>query len=567
MTRTAPSALSPSIRRELAFVAVATAVGALIRIWALGRLGLVHFDEGVYAISGLWAISPQGISGIDPMVVPYAPPGFPLLVGLAYKILGPSDVAAILVSVTTGALAVPAAAWLARRTFGAGAGATAAALAAASGFHVAFSRMALTDASFLLCWLVGLIVAQRFLERPTATTGVALGIAVGVAQLVKYSGWTLGAIVPLAAIAIALTDPERREVAYQKRVWGFGLLAAAIAALVYAPWFAFVETHGGYRGLLAHHSGYVGSFDSWFGHWRIQLEQISALSGGWGWNLAAWLPAIAGAILVRPDSRAWARSWTGLGLLGMLAAGVVAPTFPWWLGLGWLAVPGRGAAPGRRLLGIAWIGLSILTPFYHPYARLWLPIQALGWIAGAGAIAGLAGRAETSAGRFGFRAGGLVACGLAALAQGLWLAPTPSLGRHGTGVLAPSDSLRIAVGRVLGGLPREVPGLRLLARPPVTFYIGGRAAARIEPDLDGLLQPQGDGAWALVDLAQLRQSGDLPTTSARLLERWEKVAEYPTTLNPPTLLDVDPAAARIVRSGEAEAPLWLLRPRSTGGSR
>ena len=194
MTRKAPLALSPSIRVEFAFVVAATAVGALIRIWALGRLGLVHFDEGVYAISGLWAINPQGFSGLEPMVVPYAPPGFPFLVGLAYKLLGPSDVAAILVSVTTGVLAVPAAAWLARRTFGAGAGAAAAALTAASGFHVAFSRMALTDASFLLCWLVGLIVAQRFLERPAATTGVALGIAVGVAQLFKYSGWTLGVV-------------------------------------------------------------------------------------------------------------------------------------------------------------------------------------------------------------------------------------------------------------------------------------------------------------------------------------------------------------------------------------
>ena len=493
-------ALSPSIRRELAFVALATAVGALIRIWALGRLGLVHFDEGVYAISGLWAIGPQGFSGLDPMVVPYAPPGFPFLIGLAYKILGPSDVAAILVSVTTGALAVPASAWLARRTFGPGAGAAAAALTALSGFHVAFSRMALTDASFLLCWLVGLIVAQRFLERPGATRGAALGIAVGVAQLFKYSGWTLGAVVPLTAIAIAVSDPARRGTAYQKRVWGFGVLAAAISALVYAPWFAFVEIHGGYRGLLAHHSGYVGSLDSWFGHWAIQLEQVSALSGGWGWNLAAWLPAIAGAILVRPDSRDWARSWRGLGLLAILAAGVFAAMFPWWLGLGWLAFAGRAASPGRWLLGVAWIGLSILTPFYHPYARLWLPIQSLGWIAGAGAIAWLIAPGEAAARRFRFRAGALIACGIAALAQGLWLTPTPSLAQRGTGVLGPTDSVRSAVNRAIAELPRETPGLRLLARPPVTFYIGGRAAARIEPDLDGLLHDQGDGAWALVDL-------------------------------------------------------------------
>ena len=264
--------------------------------------------------------------------------------------------------------------------------------------------MALTDASFLLCWLIGLIVAQRFLECPNAARGIGLGLAVGVAQLFKYSGWTLGAVVPLTAIAMALCDPSRRDAAYQARVWGFGILAAATAALVYSPWFGFVESHGGYRSLMAHHSGYVGSVGSWFAYWRIQLEQMSALSGGWIWNAAAWLPAGVGSILARPDSRGWMRSRRGLVLLGLLGIAVVAPSLLWWLGLGWLAFPGREASPGRRLLGVAWIGLSILTPFYHPYARLWLPIQSLGWIAGGGAIAWLVAPGETSNRGLGIRA-------------------------------------------------------------------------------------------------------------------------------------------------------------------
>lgn len=567
MTRTVPLALSPSIRRESAFVAAATVVGALVRIWALGRLGLVHFDEGVYAMSGLWAFGPRGLAGLDPLVIPYAPPGFPILVGLAYTLIGASDVAAILVSVTAGALAVPAAAWLAYRTFGAGAGAAASALAALSGFHTAFSRVALTDASFLLCWLLGLIVAQRFLERPSAARGIGLGIAVGVAQLFKYSGWTLGAVVPLTAIALAVGDPSRRSRAYQGRVWGFGILAAATAALIYSPWFSFVENHGGYRGLMAHHGGYVGPTGSWPAYWRIQLEQVSALSGGWGWNAAAWLSAVAGATLARPDSREWARSWRGLVLLGLLGIAVVAPTLPWWLGLGWLAFPEREAAPGRRLLGVAWIGLSILTPFYHPYARLWLPIQSVGWIAGGGAIAWLIAPEAIGVGTIRSRAGWPAACSLAALAQGLWLMPTPTPGDWGTGLLAPSDSLRLAVGRALRDLPGQRPALRLLARPPVTFYLGGAASVRTEPDLDALLRDGGDAGWALVDLALLRESGDLAAASARLLERWEKVGVYPTTLNLPTLLDVDPGAARRARPAAAEAPLWLLRPRTTGGER
>src|SRR5690606_11270039 len=102
-----------------------------------------------------------------------------------------------------------------------------------------------------------------------------------------------------------------------------------------------------------------------------------------------------------------------------------------------------------------------------------------------------------------------------------------------------------------------------------TFYIGGRAEASVEADLDGLMRDNGvrPGAWALVDLAQLRQSGDIASTSVRLSERWERVGEYPTTLNLPTLLDVNPGAARTTQPGEAEAPLWILRPRALGGER
>jgi len=569
MTRTDPLALSPSIRREAALVAAATAIGALVRVWALGRLGLVHFDEGIYAIAGLWAIAPRGLAGLDPMLIPYAPPGFPFLVGLAYKVLGASDLGAIMVSITAGALAIPAAAILARRTFGPGAGAAAAALTALSGSHVAFSRMALTDATFLLMWLLGLIVAQRFVERPGAARGVALGAAVGLAQLVKYSGWTVGAAVPLALIAITVCDPSRKSASYQGRAWGFGLLAAATAALVYTPWFAFVESHGGYRALMAHQSGYVGSLDSWFGHFRIQLEQASALSGGLGWNAAGWLAAIAGAILARPHASSWKRPWSAAVLFGLLGLGAIAPTLLWWIGLGWLLFPGRDASPGRVLLGVAWLGLSVLTPFYHPYARLWLPIHSLGWIAGAGAIAGLVADRDEPFAWVGWRPAVAIACGLAALVQGLVLMRTPSPAERGTGLLAPSDSLRNAVGRAIAELPRANPGLRLLARPPATFYIGGRAAASVEPGVDGLIRGNGGrpGAWALVDQAQLRQSGDVTSASSRLLERWEKVGEYPTTLNLPTLLDVDPGAARMTRPGEAEAPLWLLRPRGRGGER
>ena len=55
-------------------------------------------------------------------MIPYAPPGFPILVGIAYLLLGVGDHAAIGVSQVAGVLTIPVVGWLGRRTFGPGAG-------------------------------------------------------------------------------------------------------------------------------------------------------------------------------------------------------------------------------------------------------------------------------------------------------------------------------------------------------------------------------------------------------------------------------------------------------------
>lgn len=538
-----PPTGSPA-RREWAFVAAMTAVGLAVRIWGLGRLGLVHFDEGIYAIAGLWSLGP---GGIDPLVIPYAPAGYPGLVGLAYLVFGPSDAAAILVSIATGTLAVPASAWLARRTFGPGAGSVAATLAALSAFHVAFSRMALTDATATLAWLFGLIAAQRFLERPGLASAFGLGLATGLAQLVKYSGWTVGAAAALGALAVVALDPARRTRRQARAYLAWGIAAVLVAAIVYAPWFAFVQRHGGYGALLAHHRGYMGTLATWPSHGLQQLRQATALSGGFPWNVTAWGLAALGVAIVGGEGR-------GRRAAAVVAVGVaatIAPSALWWLGLATLAFPARGAAPAVRLLGAAWVGMSLLTPFYHPYARLWLPLQALGWVAAAGVV-GEGGRPVAGLSRRRFAT--LAACCGAAIVQSLaW--PSATL----PGPLAPSDSLRVAAARAASEGSLEFrPPTRLLARPPLRFYLGA-VPTRVEPDAEGLLRGGGE-AWALVDVAQLRQSGDVADLGARLRERWVLVEALPTTLNPPTLLDVDPDAAVVTRPGEADAPLWLMRP-------
>jgi hypothetical protein len=85
----------------------------------------------------------------------------------------------------------------------------------------------------------------------------------------------------------------------------------------------------------------------------------------------------------------------------------------------------------------------------------------------------------------------------------------------------------------------------------------------VEPSLARLLTAGNPRFWSLVDTAMLRQEGDLEAASRQLLDRWERVGEYPTELTLPVLLDLDPGAAREANreSDASSAPLWLLRPR------
>ena len=169
---------------------------------------------------------------------------------------------------------------LGRRTFGPGAGAAAAALAAcqagpyrifAEGAHgrPVSARVAVGDRT-----------GRRFLERPGFFRALAFGLAVGLAQNTKYNGWVALVVVALAALAGSCCRRRTAGARSLLRLFGWGFVAACVAGLTYLPWFAFVEWHGGYAALLRHHRGYVGNLHDWLPNWRQQLAQVAALSGG-----------------------------------------------------------------------------------------------------------------------------------------------------------------------------------------------------------------------------------------------------------------------------------------------
>ena len=244
-------------------------------------------------------------------------------------------------------LTIPAVAWVARRTFGPGAGAAAAALIATSGPHIAFSRMALTDPTFLLCWVLAIGLGGRFLERTGIVRALLFGLMVGLAQNTKYNGYLAGVMVALAAVWGLILPGEGGRISAVKAI-GFGLIAAAVAGIVYLPWYRFVESHpGGYAGLMKHHRSYLSGPSAWPMHWRLQMAQSFALSGeltqGLTWGFLAWPVAWLGGL----DRRSWlevdrcraigrVRRRFRVGFVLGAAVYGLAPNLGWWVALSML---------------------------------------------------------------------------------------------------------------------------------------------------------------------------------------------------------------------------------------
>jgi len=557
---------------EILAITILTIAGAIIRLWSLGGLGLVHFDEGIYALAGFWSLSPGGFQSLDPMCIPYSPPGYPLLVGLSYLWFGIRDTSPILVSIMCGTATIPVVGWLSLRTFGRGAGAATAALAAGSAVHVAFSRMALTDSSFLLAFLVAIGQGQRFLERPNPARALLLGLGVGIAQLFKYNGWISGMIVVLTAAIGQIVNRNQQSRKAVVAMWGWGVLAILVAAIVYWPWFQFVEAHGGYRLLLLHQRGYMNGISRWADHWLLQLSQARVLCGNLRWRSSIGIAAALAFSMSASDIRRPRHGWLEriIEALG-LAALCVVTNLEWWMPLGWIAFIAicrlSSATPAMLLLGVAWLTLSIMTPFYHPYARLWLPLHGLGWIVMGGIF--VAGRGWLEAAdrspagerklRFNPLLGFTTICA-AALAITLLTIVRARTGSPPS-ALEPTDSLREACRAITRELPPHVRDLRLFCRPAATFYLsfGNSVNLRPQPNLDRLLEPARPGTWGLFDTALARQERRSVPESSGLTPHWVLARSFPTYLNLPTVLDIDPVSC-YEGVFDPSAPLLLLRP-------
>ncbi len=272
-----------------------------------------------------------------------------------------------------------------------------------------------------------------------------------------------------------------------------------------------------------------------------------------------------------------------------VAALRVTPDLAWWVPLFWLPLALRATktvlSKPLILVYSGWLILALLTPFYHPYARLWLPLQAFECVVLAGLIARVHSAIEGST-------SAVLEKSNPPLTRPSWLLyaftlvisvafsfhflasyhPRPNV-QPGVppqdttlpGVLAPTDSLKSASASIAHDLPTTVKNLRVLARPPVTFYLGQTATIPIETqaDLSALLRPGDASTWALFDTAIIRQDEDRSVEQNRSAADWVLVRAIPTPLSLPVLLDIDPAVATTWKTG-VQVELRLMRPKRAG---
>jgi hypothetical protein len=239
------------------------------------------------------------------------------------------------------------------------------------------------------------------------------------------------------------------------------------------------------------------------------------------------------------------------------------------------------------LLYSGWLILLLLTPFYHPYARLWLPLQAFECVFLGGAVGiGHSELEQSTRRRFAKSSESSQPlrfswfASLAAIAvlihAAIYFIPThpwnrtrPGLlarSRALPGLLAPSDALKLATASIARDLPRTVKTLRVFARPPVTFYLGQMAGPQFErqASLPELLRPGDQETWALLDTALLTQGEDLRVKLNQSSTDWNLARAIPTPLSMPVLLDINPAVALGDDEAGASVELRLFNPKRAG---
>jgi 4-amino-4-deoxy-L-arabinose transferase-like glycosyltransferase len=232
-------------------MALAMTVAAPFLVIGLGTAPFDDPGEGMHAEIGLELLHAGGTLPLTLVGVPYVdkPPLLYLLLAAAFRLAGPSEAAARLVSALAALVAVGATAWLGAKLGGARTGAVAGlALLTSLGFFV-YGRYVRPEALFVAALAVGFALALSGLAQARPRR-VAAGLMVfGLAALAKDP---LGALAPPLAMAVAVALAGRARPLGTWLPWPGVALGVALAfgwwvlAEVATPgfaWYTVVDNH------------------------------------------------------------------------------------------------------------------------------------------------------------------------------------------------------------------------------------------------------------------------------------------------------------------------------------
>lgn len=553
---------APISRREWVGLSLILAMSLVARGWgAWDSMGIDHFDEGVYALSAHGLAHPEEPGRLWPDQIKFSPPVYIGLAAAVHAATGlAADRAALVISIAAGVCTVLALWGIGRRWFDPATGITAAFLLALSEYHIGLSRSGLTDATFALLFLLAIAACTRAASTGRAGSAVVAGAMVGVAWNTKYHGWLAAAITGVGIAAFVGREWLGPGGDWRRRLRGLlpWALVPLVAILLYLPWFLFVQSQpGGYTGLVEYQRTLL-SYD-WLGNLARTLEFQRFLDGPWSRASIPISVAVAGWALGKPLplSSTLAVGVIGLSALALALGGWSALLVLSALGVPWLlSKGGRPWLPGLVLSAwlLVWI---VLTPLYHPYARLLLPLTVAACLAAAATIVRFLGRISSTAPPAGTALVGAVGLVVFAMASCL---PDPS------DPWRPSRSVASAVEAMLPELP-EGSRVVVLGDPSVAYYLHAAGRPAFESvngdELPALLEAA-TGPVYVVFTIYSRRTGAAERNLAEQGARLRLVGRYP--LDPKDLRVLDdfrPGQARAFRADPSHAydvELYEFRP-------
>lgn len=246
----------PVGRRELQVVAAAMVIGFLARITyvLVTQDHALAGDEPEYHTTGRFLADGVGYYATTPSGEPHESlwkaPGYPVFVGILYKILGVHPDRVLAVQTLIGPIVIALTWVLGRRLFSPRVGMVAAAIVAIYPFAWQFEARLYSESIATPLVLVLLIAVLG--QRPTPKRAAAVGALLGINMLVRPSS-----VLFLAGIALAWWIASG-----WKRGTAMTAVTVGVAVLVIAPWtYRNYEIQGGFVPISAQDAAGFGVFN------------------------------------------------------------------------------------------------------------------------------------------------------------------------------------------------------------------------------------------------------------------------------------------------------------------